>query len=587
MSAEFRKLPLKKFPKRVPKTENVEAKFWKAFTFPTIVKEYTSINNVEFSRVPPYDCLVTCSGKIQIFTPYTNEVKKTSSRNKENVYGAKYRSDGKLLVAGGESGTVQVLDVNSRAILRNLKGHNKPTHVCSFGVENSVVYSASDDKTFRSWDLPVQKETFNIKAHKDYIRCGCINETNTNQFVTGSYDHTVKVWDCRSSSVAMEMNHGAPVECVLMHTNGSILLSAGSNYISVWDMLGGGRLMNQFSNHQKTITTLKFDDQCERLFSGSLDRHVKIYNMQDYSLLAHIEYPSPILALDVSKDTNHLTVGMADGAISLRHRPKPKTPGAQSGDKPQPEIKRSMDPEYEPKPGTFLYRLRNQTMKPTGEELVIGQLRKAHQESNADKCLRQYRYHDALDAVISADKHATRSYAINLILELSRRDALEIALSNRDSVSLRPIIMFLVKNVSNHLYSKILIPVCNLLIDMYSHLIGKDEKFTYLVRKLKSRIEFDLVGIEDMIQLGGAVEQIFAMANAAPTFADVNAEKAFWESPVSEVFLDTLDANEPQVTNNEEDAEDLPSDTEEAQDDPMEDESEFDFVVDSSENEVK
>ena len=43
----------------------------------------------------------------------------------------------------------------------------------------------------------------------------------------GSYDHTVKIWDARSSSVAMTMNHGAPVECVATHQNGSVCISSG------------------------------------------------------------------------------------------------------------------------------------------------------------------------------------------------------------------------------------------------------------------------------------------------------------------------------------------------------------------------
>lgn len=45
---------------------------------------------------------------MQIFAPYTNNVKRTSNRNKENVYGGRFRLDGKLMVAGGDSGLVQV-----------------------------------------------------------------------------------------------------------------------------------------------------------------------------------------------------------------------------------------------------------------------------------------------------------------------------------------------------------------------------------------------------------------------------------------------------------------------------------------------
>ena len=48
----------------------------------------------------------------------------------------------------------------------HIKNIFRPTHVCSFGREHMKVFSASDDKTVRCWDLPTEKETFVVKAHK-------------------------------------------------------------------------------------------------------------------------------------------------------------------------------------------------------------------------------------------------------------------------------------------------------------------------------------------------------------------------------------------------------------------------------------
>ena len=91
MAGEFRQLAIKQFPRPVEKKETTEQKYWKSFEFPTVVKEYTAINHVDFCEVKPFNCLVTCSGKLQVFAPYTNEVKRTYTRNKENYYGARYK----------------------------------------------------------------------------------------------------------------------------------------------------------------------------------------------------------------------------------------------------------------------------------------------------------------------------------------------------------------------------------------------------------------------------------------------------------------------------------------------------------------
>ena len=90
--------------------------------------------------------------------------------------------------------------------------------------------------------------------------------------LTGSYDHTVRGWDLRSGDSAFKLNHGAPVEAILVFPSGGTCLTAGGNFVKVWDLLRGGKPFCGFSNHQKTITSLVFDGSHQRILSGGLDR---------------------------------------------------------------------------------------------------------------------------------------------------------------------------------------------------------------------------------------------------------------------------------------------------------------------------
>lgn len=45
--------------------------------------------------------------------------------------------------------------------------------------------------------------------------------------IAGSYDHTVKVFDVRSGGSVMTMQHGHPVECVLLYPSEALLVSTG------------------------------------------------------------------------------------------------------------------------------------------------------------------------------------------------------------------------------------------------------------------------------------------------------------------------------------------------------------------------
>lgn len=61
----------------------------------------------------------------------------------------------------------------------------------------------------------------------------------------------------------------------------------------MWDILGGGRLLAGFSNHQKTITSICLDGENRRLLSGSLDRYDAIL----CSMIGHLHAVISLLVM--------------------------------------------------------------------------------------------------------------------------------------------------------------------------------------------------------------------------------------------------------------------------------------------------
>ena len=95
--------------------------------------------------------------------------------------------------------------------------------------------------------------------------------------MSGSYDHTVKLWDKRQpDKFTTNFDHGCPVESICLLPNGSLLASAGGHEIRIWDLLAG-KLLTAISPHNKTITSLGIASNGTRLVSASLDRQVLKY----------------------------------------------------------------------------------------------------------------------------------------------------------------------------------------------------------------------------------------------------------------------------------------------------------------------
>lgn len=274
--------------------------YWRGYKTPVQIKEFGAINKIDFSPVPPYNYAVTASSRVHIYGRYSQEPIKTFSRFKDAAYCATYRDDGKLLVAGSEEGSIRLFDISGRAPLRQFDGHTKAVHVVGFLSDKYRIFSGGDDYSSSLWDIPSATEIVSYSEHSDYVRCGCASKLNGDVFITGSYDHTVKVFDARTKSSVMTIEHGHPVESVLLFPSGGLLVSAGGRYVKVWDVLKGGQLLVSLKNHHKTVTCLCLNSSGQRLLSGSLDRHVKIYSTTSYKVVHSFNYATSILSLALS-----------------------------------------------------------------------------------------------------------------------------------------------------------------------------------------------------------------------------------------------------------------------------------------------
>lgn len=287
------------------------------------MKEFGAIDYIDFSPVDPYNFAVSCSVRVAIYNPLTKLVIQNISAFEKNAYGATFRKDGKLLIAGEENGTVRLFECSSRNPLRIFKGHSAAVHRVAFTADNTHVVSFSDDKTVKLWDIPSEKVVHTYDAHEDYIRAGCASPISPNIFVSGGYDKMIKVFDTRvgglnENGVIYEVNHERPVEALLWLPTGSIFLSAGGTSIKVWDALSSGKQMAQISEHHKAITCLRMASNGRRFMSSSLDRHVKVYDIVNYEAVHSFDFPNAVLSLGVSANDEALVAGMVDGLISIQ-----------------------------------------------------------------------------------------------------------------------------------------------------------------------------------------------------------------------------------------------------------------------------
>ncbi|KAK9812594.1 hypothetical protein WJX72_000068 [[Myrmecia] bisecta] len=511
---DYKKLAIRQYPARDLR-ETAEGKYWRQFKEPVVVQQVGAVSHIDFSRQYPYHFAITSSTRVIVYDTHTRRVRRQFTRFKDKAYSGNFRIDGKAIVAGSEDGLVQVFDSASRTLLRQLKGPQRPTHVAQFSSDKVHVLSGSDDATVRWWDVTMGEQVCRLDGHSDYVRAAAASPVSADMWATGGYDHICKLWDVRSSECTMNLDHGSPIEDVAFFPSGSLIATAGGNSVCIWDMLSGGKLLRRLANHQKTVTCVCLSPMAgpasaaaPRMLTGSLDGHVKVFELDTFTVTHATKYTAPILSLGLSPDCGLLAVGMADGYLSIRKhsRPKEATGPGVTGRPAKRE-------RYKPRltAATYRYFLRGQNEKAAEGDFKVAARRRARL-APYDQFLRKFHYREALDAALDSRQPEV---VASVLEELAARSGLNAALGGRDAEGLLPVLAHLDKYIREPRYARLLIGVAHRILDAYASAVGASREVDELLLQLRQHVHLELRLQADLRRIQGMMEPILAASLAS------------------------------------------------------------------------
>ncbi|KAI4960333.1 hypothetical protein J4E86_001955 [Alternaria arbusti] len=538
MAAEVQLLQPLKLPKG-PSTLTSEQKYWNSFASELKLDPSQHSSPVTHISIPPPQpantlsatqdlFAVTTGSRVQIFSSKSRKVVKTISRFgvDDVAHSGNIRRDGRILVAGGDTGVIQAFDVKSRAILKTWKEHKQPVWVTQWNpTDLTGLMSCSDDRTVRLWDLPSEKSVMKFDGHQDYVRSGTFMPAQSGLLVSGSYDQTVRLWDSRVGGKAvMVFKHAAPVETVLPMPSGTAVLAAADNVISVLDIVAA-KPIHMLRNHQKTVTALSLANNGERLLSGALDGHVKVFETTGWNVVGGMKYPSPILSLSVipnQKEDRHIAVGMQSGLLSIKtHLSGEQKVQAREREKEMKALMEGKIEEYDRskkrKRGKgWEKRIRGKDFTGESADIVIegnarGKITAGQPWAHA---LRKGMYAQALDMVLESKDANARSQSLTLLTALRHRSALRTALSNRDSVTLQPILRWCIKNVSDYRITRLTTDVALVVLDLYADQLGRSEEVDDLIMALMQRVKVTVEASQDAWKVRGMLDMLVSSIGA-------------------------------------------------------------------------
>ncbi|KAF2726201.1 WD40 repeat-like protein [Polychaeton citri CBS 116435] len=479
---------------------------------------------------------VTAGGRVQILSTKSRKVIKTISRFgvDDVARSGVLRRDGRVLLAGGDSGVVQAFDTSSRAILkqwgRNVNAQKRQAVHC-VRWDPSVLtqfLTCGDDRVVTVWDLTEDEHKWQGIGHEDYVRTACWLPGQQGIAVTGSYDQTVRVWDTRaeggrSNGSVMVFKHSAPVEHVLALDSSTVAVAAG-NEVSILN-IAAAKVEHIIRSHQKTVTCLATAENGSRILTAGLDGHVKVHVRNTWQVVAGFKYQSPILSINVVRaatgEDRHLVVGQQNGLLSIRTRiaGQEKVRQREKDARMQALLEGTAD-EYERKQKKkdlrqgIRARDRGKDFRGEGADIIIsGQEKRKDKKLNPwQMALRRGRYAEALDLVLAPGSSPAQGKAqhnfgaqagisvdhenvLTLLTALRHRSALRASLSSRHASQLLPVMRWMLKNLPEPRRFGLIYETLLVVLDLYSAKLAEwaegveeEKEFRSLVERIGKRV---------------------------------------------------------------------------------------------------
>jgi len=191
--------------------------------------------------------------------------------------------------------------------IKNELPHKKPELILNYNF-NIIKNTTSNIPTFEN--------THKLQGHKDKIVV--LLQLKNGYLVSGSYDHTIKVWDLNTYQEIATIKESGSVLSFLEFEPNYLLSSSSDNKIKLFclESFPVDNFMFVFTGHALWVNSLvKLNNNY--FASGSNDTHIRIWDYRNRKCMVILKGHSDcVLSLILLKD-GHLCSGAADNTINI------------------------------------------------------------------------------------------------------------------------------------------------------------------------------------------------------------------------------------------------------------------------------
>jgi len=205
---------------------------------------------------------------------------KLLAKPRETIGAVAISPDGKL-AALGSYGQVRVVDSQSRAALRTLKGHRGNVTAVEFSSDGVRIVSAAGEPgvfgEVKIWNAADGALVRTIVGHKDSLYDAALSRDGK-LLATGGYDQQIKLWTAETGQELRTLaGHNGAIFDLAFSPDGKLLASASADRsVKLWDVATGTRL-DTFGQPLKELYAVAFSPDGRHVVAGGVDNRIRVW----------------------------------------------------------------------------------------------------------------------------------------------------------------------------------------------------------------------------------------------------------------------------------------------------------------------